>query len=203
MWITLKLVQRILTIGILWTVYLYIYAPQGGAVGPGGEGRGQHLSHCCQGKHTDTLVISEQCCLLDCYCLTVRSQPARQVLCGAGINFRVASVSSTCMAGFFSTVILLVVDQSVVQSLHPLSSLAVDSISCMNSHCQVLEKSIASSQTPEPNFLSWRVLLTWWWNVKKLNLQETFGLIPLENETLMVPLLSSNFSIRCNKTVWG
>lgn len=150
-----------------YEVYLYIYAPQRGAVGPGGEGRGQHLSHCCQGKHTDTFVISEQCCLLDCYCLTVRSQPAHQVLCVAGISFRVASVISTSVAGIFFTDILLVVDQSVVQSLHLLSSLAINSISCMNSHCQVLEKSIASSQTPEPSFLSWKVLLTWWWNVEK------------------------------------
>lgn len=159
-WIKLKLVQWILIIGILQTVYLYIYAPQGGAVGPGGEGRGQHLSHCCQRKHTDTLVISEQCCLLDCYCLTVRSQPAHQVLCVAGISFRLANGNSTSMAGIVFTDILLVLDQTVVQSLHPLSSLAIDSISCMNSYCQVLEKSIASSQTPEPSFLSW-VLLTW------------------------------------------
>lgn len=141
-------------------VYLYIYGPQEGAVGPGGESRGQHLSHCRQGKHTDPLVISEQCCLLDCYCLAVRSQPAHQVLRVAGISFRVASLRGTSMAGIFSTDILLVVDQSVVQSLHPLSSLVVDSVSCMDSHCQVLEKSIASSQTPEPGLLPWRVLLT-------------------------------------------
>lgn len=38
-------------------VYLYIYAPERGAAGPGGEGRGQCLSQRCQWKHTDAIVV--------------------------------------------------------------------------------------------------------------------------------------------------
>lgn len=115
-------------------------------------------------------MISEQCCLLDCKCFAVRSQPAHWVLHVAGISFRVAGVSGPSKGAIFTAHVLRVGDQTVVQRLHPLSSLAIDSISCLNSHCEVLEKSIASSQAPEPNVLSWRILLAWWWSDEKWNI---------------------------------
>lgn len=88
--------------------YLYIYAPEGGAVGPGGEGRGQRVSQRRQWKHTDAVMVSEQRCLLHCYCLTLRSQPVNMVPAGvAGISCRPASIS-TSKAGVLITGNLLV-----------------------------------------------------------------------------------------------
>lgn len=63
--------------------YLYIYAPQGSAAGPGGDGRGQRLSQCCQWKHINTVVVSMQRCLLHCDRLTLRPQPGNIRLVGS------------------------------------------------------------------------------------------------------------------------
>lgn len=88
--------------------YLHIYAPERGAVGPGGEGRGQRLSQCCQWKHTDAVMVPEQRCLLHCYCLTLRRQPVNIVPVDvAGICCRLASIS-TSRAGLLITDNLLV-----------------------------------------------------------------------------------------------
>lgn len=135
--------------------YLYIYAPERGAVGPGGEGRGQRLSQCFHWKHTDTVMISQQCCLLHSYCFTLRCQPDNRETFGvAGTSSRMARISTRKTAIFNVTVML------VVQLFHPLSGLAVDSISCMDAHCEVLEQSIASYQALQSQLLSKQVLFT-------------------------------------------
>lgn len=62
--------------------------------------------------------------------------------------------------GFLITVELLIKYQFLVQRLHGLSSLAVDGVSCLDAHGEVLEQGVAAHQGPQPR----QVVLTWWWN---------------------------------------
>lgn len=64
-----------------------------------------------------------------------------------GVSCRVLS-SSEGKVSFLFTVQVLV--KCVMKLLHLLPGPAVDAISCLDAHCEVLEQSIAAHQTTQP-----------------------------------------------------